>query len=308
MTQLGGTGVAVAVDHLDPDAGAAPGRRGSATTTATSTCSSTTSGAPRCSRAGRPSGTRRSGSTTSTTACASCASPIDTHLITSHHLLPLLDRPARRAGRRGHRRHRRRTTPSHYRISVFYDLAKVAVNRLAFSQGHELAPHGATAVAITPGLAALGDDARRLRRRRGELARRRRPAATTAARRAPGLRARPSRRATSAGRSPRSPPTPTGPRWNQQSVDSRPARRASTGSPTSTARSPTPGAGSEPSRPQLTWVWAEQGRLRSADRAEPTRAGCHAWMAVVLLSACEADRRRRKGSKCRLPPSRRRQP
>ena len=35
--------------------------------------------------------------------------------------------------------------------SVYYDLAKVAVNRLAFSQGHELAPHGATAVAITPG-------------------------------------------------------------------------------------------------------------------------------------------------------------
>ena len=40
---------------------------------------------------------------------------------------------------------------SHYRISVYYDLAKVAVNRLAFSQGHELAPYGATAVAITPG-------------------------------------------------------------------------------------------------------------------------------------------------------------
>ena len=40
---------------------------------------------------------------------------------------------------------------SHYRISVFYDLAKTAVNRLAFSQGHELRPHGGTAVAITPG-------------------------------------------------------------------------------------------------------------------------------------------------------------
>lgn len=40
---------------------------------------------------------------------------------------------------------------SNYRISVFYDLVKVAVNRLAFSQGHELEPHGATAVAITPG-------------------------------------------------------------------------------------------------------------------------------------------------------------
>ncbi|BAS10758.1 short chain dehydrogenase [Arthrobacter sp. Hiyo4] len=38
-----------------------------------------------------------------------------------------------------------------YRISVFYDLAKVAVNRLAFSQGHELEPHGVTAIAITPG-------------------------------------------------------------------------------------------------------------------------------------------------------------
>lgn len=34
---------------------------------------------------------------------------------------------------------------------MFYDLAKVAVNRLAFSQGHELKPHAATAVAITPG-------------------------------------------------------------------------------------------------------------------------------------------------------------
>jgi len=40
---------------------------------------------------------------------------------------------------------------SRYRISVFYDLAKIAVNRLAFSQGHELAPFGGTAVALTPG-------------------------------------------------------------------------------------------------------------------------------------------------------------
>ena len=75
---------------------------------------------------------------------------IDTHIITSKYLLPLLI-----------------TEPggllvevtdgttkynaSHYRISVYYDLAKVAVNRLAFSQGHELAPHGATAVCVTPG-------------------------------------------------------------------------------------------------------------------------------------------------------------
>ena len=75
---------------------------------------------------------------------------IDTHLITSHHLLPLLiDKPGGLLvevtdGTAEY-------NASHYRISVFYDLAKVAVNRLAFSQGHELERHGATAVAITPG-------------------------------------------------------------------------------------------------------------------------------------------------------------
>jgi NAD(P)-dependent dehydrogenase (short-subunit alcohol dehydrogenase family) len=75
---------------------------------------------------------------------------IETHLVTSHHLLPLLiDRPGgllveATDGTADY-------NASRYRISVFYDLAKVAVNRLAFSQGHELKPHGATAVAITPG-------------------------------------------------------------------------------------------------------------------------------------------------------------
>jgi NAD(P)-dependent dehydrogenase (short-subunit alcohol dehydrogenase family) len=75
---------------------------------------------------------------------------VETHLVTSHHLLPLLvQRPGGLLievtdGTADY-------NASHYRLSVFYDLAKVAVNRLAFSQGHELAPHGATAVAITPG-------------------------------------------------------------------------------------------------------------------------------------------------------------
>ena len=75
---------------------------------------------------------------------------IDTHIITSHHLLPLLiDKPGGMVvevtdGTTDY-------NASRYRISVFYDLAKVAVNRLAFSQGHELQPFGATAVAITPG-------------------------------------------------------------------------------------------------------------------------------------------------------------
>jgi NAD(P)-dependent dehydrogenase (short-subunit alcohol dehydrogenase family) len=75
---------------------------------------------------------------------------IDTHLITSHCLLPLLIvRPGGLLvevtdGTMAY-------NASRYRLSVFYDLAKVAVNRLAFSQGHELTPYGATAVAITPG-------------------------------------------------------------------------------------------------------------------------------------------------------------
>lgn len=75
---------------------------------------------------------------------------ITTHLITSHRLLPLMV-----------------TAPGGLlveitdgtwqyncevmRLSVFYDLAKIAVNRLAFSHGHELAAFGATAVAVTPG-------------------------------------------------------------------------------------------------------------------------------------------------------------
>src|SRR5438552_2843727 len=75
---------------------------------------------------------------------------IDTHLITSHHLLPLLI--DQRGGllvevTDGTNAY----NESNYRLSVFYDLAKVSVNRLAFSQGHELASYGATAVAITPG-------------------------------------------------------------------------------------------------------------------------------------------------------------
>jgi NAD(P)-dependent dehydrogenase (short-subunit alcohol dehydrogenase family) len=75
---------------------------------------------------------------------------IETHLITSHHLLPLLiDRPGGLVvevtdGTADY-------NATRYRINVFYDLAKVAVNRLAFSMGHELEPHGGTAVALTPG-------------------------------------------------------------------------------------------------------------------------------------------------------------
>jgi NAD(P)-dependent dehydrogenase (short-subunit alcohol dehydrogenase family) len=75
---------------------------------------------------------------------------VDTHLITSHHALPLL---VRQAGglvvemTDGTADYNARN----YRVNAFYDLAKAAVLRLAWSQGHELAGFGCTAVALTPG-------------------------------------------------------------------------------------------------------------------------------------------------------------
>jgi NAD(P)-dependent dehydrogenase (short-subunit alcohol dehydrogenase family) len=75
---------------------------------------------------------------------------VDTHAITSHFAIPLL---IRRPGglvvevTDGTDAY----NASHYRVSFFYDLAKAAVNRMAFALAHELGPHGATAVSLTPG-------------------------------------------------------------------------------------------------------------------------------------------------------------
>jgi NAD(P)-dependent dehydrogenase (short-subunit alcohol dehydrogenase family) len=75
---------------------------------------------------------------------------IDTHLITSHHALPVL---ARRPGglvvevTDGTAEY----NADHYRVNAFYDLAKASVIRLAWAQAQELGPHGGTAVALTPG-------------------------------------------------------------------------------------------------------------------------------------------------------------
>ncbi|MGC5019860.1 SDR family oxidoreductase [Micromonospora sp. DT47] len=75
---------------------------------------------------------------------------IDTHIITSHFALALLIRnPDGLVIEIGDG-----TTAyndANYRLSIFYDLAKVSVNRLAFAQSKELEPHGCTAVAVTPG-------------------------------------------------------------------------------------------------------------------------------------------------------------
>ncbi|MGF6174472.1 SDR family oxidoreductase [Ensifer sp. 4252] len=75
---------------------------------------------------------------------------IDTHLITAHHALPLMIE--NRGGllvevTDGTAEY----NAEHYRLSPFYDLAKVAANRMAWAHAKDLEPHGCTAISITPG-------------------------------------------------------------------------------------------------------------------------------------------------------------
>lgn len=75
---------------------------------------------------------------------------VDTHLVTSHHALPLLTRrPGGLVVEVTDGTYDYNLT--RYRLSAFYDLAKWSVLRLAFAQGTELEPLGCTAVALTPG-------------------------------------------------------------------------------------------------------------------------------------------------------------
>ncbi|WP_119299646.1 SDR family oxidoreductase [Dongia deserti] len=75
---------------------------------------------------------------------------VRTHLITAHFALPLLiERPGGLLvevtdGTDAY-------NADHYRINPFYDLAKVSVSRMAWAHAKDLAPHGGTAVSVTPG-------------------------------------------------------------------------------------------------------------------------------------------------------------
>ena len=71
---------------------------------------------------------------------------VETHIVTSRFALPLLvDRG------RGLVIEVTDGNTARYRGSFFYDIAKSTVIRLAQAQAAELAPHGVTAVALTPG-------------------------------------------------------------------------------------------------------------------------------------------------------------
>jgi NAD(P)-dependent dehydrogenase (short-subunit alcohol dehydrogenase family) len=75
---------------------------------------------------------------------------IDTHLVTAHFALPLLIQAPGGLmvevtdGTAAY-------NATHYRLSVFYDLAKNAAIRMAWDHAKDLEKHGASAVAITPG-------------------------------------------------------------------------------------------------------------------------------------------------------------
>jgi NAD(P)-dependent dehydrogenase (short-subunit alcohol dehydrogenase family) len=75
---------------------------------------------------------------------------VDTHAITSHYALPLLleaDRGLVIEINDGTAEY----NATRYRNSFFYDLAKAAVQRMAFALAHELRGKSVTAVSLTPG-------------------------------------------------------------------------------------------------------------------------------------------------------------
>jgi NAD(P)-dependent dehydrogenase (short-subunit alcohol dehydrogenase family) len=141
----GGTGIAVAVDHLEPAQVAALARRIEAESGRLDVLVNDIWGGERLFEWDKPVWEHDLEKGLRILRLA-----IDTHLITSHFALPLLIREPgglvveMTDGTREY-------NDEHYRLSAFYDLAKTAAIRLAFVQSQELAPHGCTAVALTPG-------------------------------------------------------------------------------------------------------------------------------------------------------------
>jgi NAD(P)-dependent dehydrogenase (short-subunit alcohol dehydrogenase family) len=149
VTSLGGKGIAIAVDHLDPAQVAALATRVRAEHGRIDVLVNDIWGAEVL-KGGPPQWNTPIWKFDLQKGLRIMRLGVETHLVTSHCLLPLL--VAQPGGllvevTDGTADY----NAQHYRISVFYDLVKQSVNRLAFSQGHELAPHSATAVAVTPG-------------------------------------------------------------------------------------------------------------------------------------------------------------
>ncbi len=149
VSSLGGVGVPIAVDHLDADEVQALAERLRAEYGAIDVLVNDIWGAEVL-KGGPPVWNTPIWELDLDTGLRIVRLGVETHLVTSHHLLPLMvQRPGGLLievtdGTATY-------NADHYRISVFYDLVKTTVTRLAYSTGHDLAPFGGTAVAITPG-------------------------------------------------------------------------------------------------------------------------------------------------------------
>ena len=145
VTAAGGRGIAVAVDHLDPDAVAALVARIEAESGRLDVLVNDVWGGERLIDWDAPIWRHDLGD-----GLRMLELGVKTHLITAHHALGLLSRnpggllvevtDGTAAYNRGN-----------YRVSTFYDLAKNAPLRLAFDLARELEPHGCTALALSPG-------------------------------------------------------------------------------------------------------------------------------------------------------------
>ena len=170
VTAAGGDGIAVAVDHLEAGEVEALVARIDAEQRAARRARQRHlgRGAPvRVGHAGVGARPRRTG-------CGMLRLAIDTHLITSHFALPLLIREPgglvveMTDGTREY-------NAEHYRSRSSTTWPRTRSSGWPSRRREELAPHGCTAVALTPGWMRSEMMLEQLRRHRGELARRARP-------------------------------------------------------------------------------------------------------------------------------------
>ncbi|MCP9947405.1 SDR family oxidoreductase [Actinomadura madurae] len=146
VTAAGGEGIAVRVDHLDPEQVAALVRRIDAERGRLDVLVNDVWGGDHLFEFGK-----RLWEQSLEDGLHMLRLAIDTHAITSHHALPLLIREPGGLvvevtdGTADYNARYRRD------VGFFYDLAKSAVIRMALAQSEEIASYGATALSLTPG-------------------------------------------------------------------------------------------------------------------------------------------------------------
>ncbi|WP_141576040.1 SDR family oxidoreductase [Actinomadura sp. WMMA1423] len=146
VTAAGGEGVAVQVDHLDPERVAALVRRVDDERGRLDVLVNDVWGGDRLFEFGK-----RLWEQSLDDGLHMLRLAVDTHAITSHHALPLLIREP--GGLVVEITDGTAEYNAAYReeCGLFYDLAKSAVIRMALAQSVEIEPYGATAVSLTPG-------------------------------------------------------------------------------------------------------------------------------------------------------------